>query len=76
MWGESQLSEVTSNLSSHTSVPVSSLPENEKHTETLRRVLQRDSVQLRNQNLPSLSNFEGPWEMLAEFGFLKAFLGR
>lgn len=57
-------------------MPVSSLPENEKHTETLRRVLQRDSVQLQNQNLPSLSNFEGPWEMLAEFGFLEAFLGR
>lgn len=40
MLGESQLSEVTSNLCFHTSMPSSLLPKNEKYLETSRHVLQ------------------------------------
>ena len=42
--GESQLSEVASNLSFRISVSVSPLPKNEKYIETSRHVLQKKSV--------------------------------
>lgn len=49
--GESQLSEVASNLSFHTSVPVSLLPKNEKYLETSRHVLQRKSAMVMKYDL-------------------------
>lgn len=68
MLGESQLSEVTSNLSFHTSMPVSPLLKNEKYLETSSYMLQSYEI----KPFVPLSNFEGSWGILDEFGFSRS----
>lgn len=71
MLGESQLSEVTSNLSFHISVPVSPLLKSKKFLETSRYMLQTKSAMVVKQNFSCLFQIlKGVCGILGEFGSL------